>query len=188
MHGARTIRLVDVEAAGGVDTARLERALTLAVERTDRGRYRVSGGAEPHHVDLVDPAMERCDCADFLWRQRVCAHLLACLLREGDERVVRAAAQLVARLTDENRRLRTTLHGRTIVLTRALRARVAEALGTTAAELAFRRDPARESSDLTVVRAATDEVLGRLTRVPGAPELVPARGAGGAGTALPVAA
>lgn len=123
----RTIALVDVDAAGGVETDRLSRALQLSVRRTSRGRYVVSGGSEPHHVDLIDPSMERCDCGDFLWRNVVCKHLLACLLREGDERVVRAAGRLVHALTVENVRLRKRTRGHDILLTRARRQRVGEA-------------------------------------------------------------
>jgi hypothetical protein len=90
--------LIDFAAAGGVDLPRLERSLELEVKPTGRGRYRVSGGRESHWVDLYTRNQPRCDCGDHLWRERICKHILAALLREGDERVLRAVGALVARL------------------------------------------------------------------------------------------
>lgn len=93
-------RLINIEAAGGVDLSRLERSLGLRVQPTGRGRYRVSGGGEPHWVDLHTTHNPRCDCGDHLWREAVCKHILAAMLREGDERVLRAVGELVHRLRD----------------------------------------------------------------------------------------
>jgi uncharacterized Zn finger protein len=90
--------LIDIEAAGGVDLTRLERGLGLRVRPTGPGRYRVSGGEEAHWVDLRSARQPRCDCGDHLWRDQVCKHILAALLREGDERVLRAVSTLVRRL------------------------------------------------------------------------------------------
>lgn len=90
--------LIDMAAAGGVDPSRLERCLGLEVRPQGRGRYHVSGGAEPHWVDLFTTNQPRCDCGDHLWRERVCKHILAAMLREGDERVLRAVGSLVAEL------------------------------------------------------------------------------------------
>ena len=90
--------LIDFTAAGGVDLPRLERSLELEVAHSGRGRYRVSGGRETHWVDLYTRNQPRCDCGDHLWRERICKHILAALLREGDERVLRAVGALVARL------------------------------------------------------------------------------------------
>lgn len=111
---------VDLKAAGGVDPARLERSLGLRVRRVGRGRYQVTGGAEPHWVDLYTRRMPRCDCGDHLWRERVCKHILAVMLREGDERVITAIGGLVARLREEadhprrerRRRMRASSGGR----------------------------------------------------------------------------
>ncbi len=91
---------IDLGAAGGVDPARLERALGLVVRRVGHGRYLVTGGNEPHWVDLYTRRLPRCDCGDHLWRERVCKHILAVMLREGDERVIAAIARLVARLRE----------------------------------------------------------------------------------------
>lgn len=86
--------LIDFEATGGVDPQRLERSLGLLVNREGTGRYRVRGGDQEHWVDLYTAAHPRCDCGDHLWREAVCKHILAALLREGNERVIRAVGAL----------------------------------------------------------------------------------------------
>jgi hypothetical protein len=90
--------LIDVNAAGGVDLSRLERSLGLVVEPAGPGRYCVTGGDEPHWVDLHTALHPRCDCGDHLWRESICKHILAAMLREGDERVLVAIGQLVREL------------------------------------------------------------------------------------------
>jgi hypothetical protein len=95
--GRRETPLVDFDAAGGVDLDRLERGLALRAERVGDGRYRVTGGAQDHWVDLFTAAHPRCDCGDHVWRDQVCKHILAALLREGDARVVGALATVVTR-------------------------------------------------------------------------------------------
>ena len=94
---------INFEAAGGVEPERLERSLGLRVAPTGPGRYRVSGGSEPHWVDLYNAAHPRCDCGDHLWRERICKHILAALLREGNERVLRAVGVLVREIREEAR-------------------------------------------------------------------------------------
>ena len=89
--------MIDFDAAGGVDLDRLERSLELRGERVGNGRYRVSGGASTHWVDLYSASTPRCDCGDHLWRERVCKHILAALLREGHERVVSSLGAVVRR-------------------------------------------------------------------------------------------
>lgn len=90
--------MIDFDAAGGVDLDRLERSLVLHGERVGDGRYRVTGGDHVHWVDLTTVAHPRCDCGDHLWRERICKHILAALLREGNERVVESLGQLFARV------------------------------------------------------------------------------------------
>ena len=172
MNGIRTITMVDIDAAGGIDPARLVRALGLAVRRTGRGRFAVSGGGEAHHVDLIDPQCERCDCGDHTWRQTVCQHVLACLLREGDERVVRAVARAVRSLTAENERLRQNVRGQTIVLRRALKLHVALSLSRPVEDLDFHRDDTGESSDVWVTCRTSSQLLGRITRSLARPEFL----------------
>lgn len=65
----------------------VERALDLTVVAMGRGRFRVEGGYEPHYVDLYDPEHTRCDCEDHNWRNRLCKHLAAVLIRLGDYRM-----------------------------------------------------------------------------------------------------
>ena len=93
-----TKSMIDLAAAGGVDLDRLERSLGLRGERVGHGRYRVTGGTQDHYVDLYTMSIPRCDCGDHLWRERVCKHILAALLREGDEMVVGALGTLVRRV------------------------------------------------------------------------------------------
>ena len=89
---------IDFEGAGGVDLERLSRCLGLRSERVGRGRYHVSGGRHDHWVDLYTTSHPRCDCGDHLWRERICKHILAALLREGDERVITALPRLMERI------------------------------------------------------------------------------------------
>lgn len=75
---------------------RLEGALSLACESLGGGRYLVTGGREPHYVDVPVP---ECDCPDWAFRSegRLCKHLVACQLREG----VPAAVEALGRYVDE---------------------------------------------------------------------------------------
>lgn len=89
---------IDFGAAGGIDDARLERSLALQGEHVGHGRYHFTGGTEPHWVDLYTAAHPRCDCADHLWRDSICKHILAALIREGHEQVIGRVGRLVAGL------------------------------------------------------------------------------------------
>jgi hypothetical protein len=84
----------DIDAAGGVDLGRLSRSLLLNGERVGDGRYRVTGGSQQHWVDLYTTNHPRCDCGDHVWRDQICKHILAALLREGHDKVVAALATL----------------------------------------------------------------------------------------------
>ncbi len=173
MKPIRILSIVNIDAAGGIDPDRLLRSLELHAERVDRGRYRVTGGDECHYVDLLDPMMERCDCADHLLRQVVCKHLLACLLREGDDRVIRSIAHLYRHLNASIARLRSAACGPRIVLTRTLRERVAAEAALAPEELRFHRDPDRETGDVAVLDARGGHVIGILRRERTAPRFVP---------------
>ena len=61
-------------AADGGDA--LARAAGLTVEQVGPGRFRVTGGSEPHVVD-VTYAVAYCDCPDRRYRHRICKHLSA---------------------------------------------------------------------------------------------------------------
>lgn len=82
-----------------VDLDRLERGVQLSCEKVGSGRYRVSGGASDHWVDLgATGARPKCDCGDHLWRDQVCKHILAALLQEGSATVIAQIGPMVARL------------------------------------------------------------------------------------------
>ena len=89
---------IDFAAGGGVDLDRLERSLKLEGRRVGDGRYQVLGGDHTHWVDLYTTSIPRCDCGDHIWRDRICKHILAALLREGDDTVVRALGSLFERV------------------------------------------------------------------------------------------
>jgi hypothetical protein len=89
---------INFDALGGVDLDRLERCLGLRAWRAGPGRYRIAGGEQTHWVDLHTAGIPRCDCGDHLWRDQICKHILAALLREGDERVLAALGALVTAL------------------------------------------------------------------------------------------
>lgn len=86
--------MIDLARAGGVDLGRLGRSLLLHGERVGDGRYHVTGGEQEHWVDLYSTTIPRCDCGDHLWREQVCKHILAALLREGHAPVVDALGVL----------------------------------------------------------------------------------------------
>jgi uncharacterized Zn finger protein len=82
-----------------VDLDRLERGVQLHCERVGNARYRVTGGATEHWVDLeASGAGPKCDCGDYLWRDRACKHILAAMLQEGHASVISAIGPMVARL------------------------------------------------------------------------------------------
>ena len=82
-----------------VDLDRLERGVQLSCTRMGNGRYRVAGGASEHWVDLgATGARPKCDCGDYLWRDRTCKHILAALLQEGSAAVISQIGPMVARL------------------------------------------------------------------------------------------
>ena len=89
---------IDFARAGGIDLDRLERNLSLLGIRVGDGRYRVLGGDHEHWVDLYTTSLPRCDCGDHLWRDRICKHILAALLREGNDTVIGALGSLMERL------------------------------------------------------------------------------------------
>jgi hypothetical protein len=95
---------IDLVAAGGVDLGRLGRSLLLHGERVGDGRYRVTGGEHDHWVDLYTTSLPRCDCGDHLWREQVCKHILAALLREGHDSVVEAVGRLFREVMTERGR------------------------------------------------------------------------------------
>ena len=82
--------------ATSIDARRLARAVWLEAEKLGPGRYRVSGGSEPHDVNLGTQEGQQCNCPDYLWRGNLCKHVLLVKLLEGDADVVRALRKAVA--------------------------------------------------------------------------------------------
>lgn len=81
----------------GVVVESLARARDLGARAIGVGQYHVVGGTEDHYVDLVSGDIPRCDCADYLYRDRLCKHVLAALISAGDRRVASALRHLRAR-------------------------------------------------------------------------------------------
>lgn len=78
-----------------VTTDTVERAIQLTVtQRLERGIYYVTGGYEPHWVNLYDPTMPRCDCYDHTNREKVCKHMVAVLITVACPRLLRRLHQL----------------------------------------------------------------------------------------------
>jgi hypothetical protein len=75
-----------------VDLGRLARAVHLDAERLTDGRWLVSGGAQPHIVDLDAGS---CDCADSAVRGGPCKHLQRVRLALGDAAALERLRALV---------------------------------------------------------------------------------------------
>lgn len=156
----------------GIELGRLERALELHAAPMDRRRFKITGGAEPHYVDLDPEASSPCDCADFAWRGGVpgmaCKHLLRARLAEGDAQVIRAAAVLLAATREYARSLEQELHPTPVRLTPHLKVRVALLVGHAVPTLRFER--VRDPAEVRVLLKASGAELGRLIRGPGGVE------------------
>lgn len=96
-HYPRPVRLragvAVVVSAVAVDPRRLARSLYLECQREGPDVYRVTGGAEPHVVELGEDA--RCDCVDFQVHGGGCKHLLRVRLAWGDVEIIEALRLLV---------------------------------------------------------------------------------------------
>ncbi len=152
----------------GVELARLERALELDAERLAEGRYLVTGGREPHYVDVRPNAAVACDCGDMVWRgppfPGPCKHVLRVRLACGDPVVLRAAGTLLAGLRAYVRTLEDRLRPPPIRLTARLRREAAETLGRPEAALRFDRPDPDQDPTIVVTDGITGEVLGSVIR------------------------
>ncbi len=85
-----------------VDPYRLRRALELTVSGVDGGTYYVTGGTEPHTVQVGGGKM-RCDCIDYIRRNGSsdCKHILAIRLARGDSNLKQMVEKL-KRNSDKN--------------------------------------------------------------------------------------
>lgn len=93
-----------------VDPYRLRRALELKVDHKSSESVRVSGGTEPHLVQLeTDRSRKvyRCDCHDFVKGTSLCKHIIRARLELcDDEEMLEALRALSAR---DNRALRHSI-------------------------------------------------------------------------------
>lgn len=83
-----------------VEPTRLARAFELRVDDVlDTGIYAVHSpqSGERHYVNLADPDCPACDCGDHVFRERLCAHALAAMLYEEDQRLLYLVGRLVRR-------------------------------------------------------------------------------------------
>lgn len=79
------------ELPAGVEFRRLTAAAGLHAARLGAGQFYVTGGAEPHNVDLgADGPADVCDCGDHAWRGATCKHILAARAAAGDPAIVDA--------------------------------------------------------------------------------------------------
>jgi hypothetical protein len=65
-----------------LDKALMRKALALRVEPIGDFEYHVTGEEDDYYVALH--YYFSCDCADFIYRDRICKHLLASLVVHGD--------------------------------------------------------------------------------------------------------
>lgn len=73
-----------------LDPKRVQNALALVAQRMDATSYAVHGPNGSHHVTLR-PHFS-CDCADHIWRDSMCKHIIAALLAYGDPTAIKAAS------------------------------------------------------------------------------------------------
>lgn len=172
----RAFRDVHVD---GVDLARLQRALELHVEPLGNGRFRVSGHAEPHHVNLRDPD-HTCDCGDVAWRhappRRVvrCKHELACRLSKGEPVLLRLVGFLTGMLVARVHELERAARLAPIRLTARVRKLASERTGVPVDDLVFERGPDASDPTVEVRLARTARLLGTIARGDGGVDFVPA--------------
>lgn len=85
----------------GIDPYRLRRALELTVDSLSEEVARVSGGSEPHRIDIIRDARGRssysCDCMDFAKGHSQCKHVLRTRLERRDDADLIPLLRLLAR-------------------------------------------------------------------------------------------
>ncbi|MEW5926017.1 MAG: hypothetical protein AB1941_00885 [Gemmatimonadota bacterium] len=175
--GSATPHVFSGHQVAGVELARLERALELDAERLEDGRYLVTGGREPHYVDVRPSAAVACDCGDMAWRGPPflgpCKHVLRVRLACGDPIVLRAAGTLLAGLRAYVRTLEDRLRPPPIRLTARLRGEVADTLARPEATLRFDRPNPDHDPTVVVTDVSTGELLGSIVRTAAGPVFAP---------------
>ncbi|HEU4454874.1 MAG TPA: hypothetical protein VFR81_17560 [Longimicrobium sp.] len=162
----------------GIDLGRLERAMALQAFPLGARRFEVTGGDEPHFVDLAPGAACPCDCPDLAWRggprDGPCKHVLRARLAEGDAETLLAVAALVAGMREYALGLERALRPPPIRLTSALKSQVALAVRLPVSALRFDRAETGADASVSVLLGTTGILLGTLVRHPDGVEFVPA--------------
>lgn len=80
-----------------IEAGRLYEAIRLKVKAHAPGVYWVESRSDHlgHWVALDDPDAPPCDCGDHGFRDMACAHMIAVLLHEEDQRALAAVGQLI---------------------------------------------------------------------------------------------
>ena len=163
----------------GVELARLQRALELQAEPLGNRRYRVTGHAEPHYVDLRD-RNHRCDCGDVAWRHDPprktlrCKHELRARLAEGERSLLRIVGFLVGLMAVRIHAMEKVARPAPLRVTRRIRTLVAERTGVPVEELAFQRGTDRSDPTVSVHWTSDQRLLGTLVPGSAGPEFIPA--------------
>ena len=91
-------RMPRIKPGDGVDPYRLKRSLELSTAGGHDGKYRVTGGREPHIVSFRDGSY-RCDCMDHMKNGNdiQCKHILRVRYERGDEEVIKMVEKLKSR-------------------------------------------------------------------------------------------
>lgn len=75
-----------------IDPYRLRRAMELEVDRQSVEYMQISGGTEPHRVNINEDSFRnkayQCDCADFQKGTAQCKHILRARLEHNDQKLI----------------------------------------------------------------------------------------------------
>lgn len=86
------LKLAPMEMPTGIDPYRLRRALDLHIAEIDSSQYAVTGGLEPHIVQVKDGRLS-CDCPDAS-KGYQCKHMLGVRLCRGEQKLSEFSQEL----------------------------------------------------------------------------------------------
>jgi helicase len=90
-----------------IDPYRLRRALELDIDHQSAEYLQISGGTEPHRVEITENAMRirsyKCDCMDFQQGTVQCKHIIRARLEHSDKQVLELLKQMANFKPDELR-------------------------------------------------------------------------------------
>lgn len=67
---------------------RIVRGTRLSARPLGGGRFEITGGRQPHIVELNNASHPSCDCPDHNYRGMICMHINRALLAVGDTRTI----------------------------------------------------------------------------------------------------